>query len=423
MKELTFSFRFLTPAFIGGANPQEDASGRKAPTQDLNVHAELRPPSLRGSLRFWFRLLKGFSCSHMDVRKQEEYIFGSASQNGAGASRFILRILPHEKSAVDMHGWTLNKPLQQEDLESLSNEYPYALFPLRNSSRAWFPPLETAWKAQVLIHEDTKIPQLVEGIEALFTVWGHFGSLGFRSRRGFGAVSLETHGGDCLLSLSKALDYFQRGKDFKNWIRVLSKDNHPKEYDNVSIAHHDLLEWLKSWRAHGQTCRYWDKKTNQWKKVPFEKIQKEMEKPGFPYARRDHDEGLKVLRKSPSSGSQTFPIEGSEGETFRPALGLPIIQNFTSFYPSEKVEWFPDRDHQHAQKGAGRFASPVLLRPYRVLPTDSKFYGVVIFLEPYKWDESQPVYLNGEERKVSLKLYEQMKSDGSRLAVFPWGSL
>ena len=44
MKRLTFKLQVVTPLFLSGANQQV---------------AELRPPSIRGALRFWFRAMMG----------------------------------------------------------------------------------------------------------------------------------------------------------------------------------------------------------------------------------------------------------------------------------------------------------------------------------------------------------------------------
>lgn len=44
MKELSFKLQVITPLFLSGAQQKE---------------AELRPPSIRGALRFWFRAMMG----------------------------------------------------------------------------------------------------------------------------------------------------------------------------------------------------------------------------------------------------------------------------------------------------------------------------------------------------------------------------
>ena len=47
METITFNCRFITPAFLGGANPKGTP--------------ELRPPTIKGALRFWWRAQRGIS--------------------------------------------------------------------------------------------------------------------------------------------------------------------------------------------------------------------------------------------------------------------------------------------------------------------------------------------------------------------------
>jgi hypothetical protein len=77
--------------------------------------------------------------------------------------------------------------------------------------------------------------------------------------------------------------------------------------------------------------------------------------------------------------------------------------------------WDWEWDAQN-HKGKGRFASPVILRPYR--DAQGLWHALVIFVEARKWPNDKVVYLNGEPRRVSLDLYEAMKND-QRLRPFP----
>jgi hypothetical protein len=118
--------------------------------------------------------------------------------------------------------------------------------------------------------------------------------------------------------------------------------------------------------------------------------------PRFSFAKQDHD---MAASKSP-------------GNSFRPALGLPILSKYG--------EWNESFDQGKARKnpryrGEGRFASPVLLRPHQ--DSQGKWRALVIFVDAHKWREGKPVFLNGQPRAVSLDLYEAMKNDK---ALKPW---
>ncbi len=76
----------VTPLWIGGADSQ----------------AELRPPSMRGYLRFWFRALAGglLGESLTDVRAAESAVYGSTTR----ASSVVLRLFGAPRTGVSVTG-------------------------------------------------------------------------------------------------------------------------------------------------------------------------------------------------------------------------------------------------------------------------------------------------------------------------------
>jgi len=144
--------------------------------------------------------------------------------------------------------------------------------------------------------------------------------------------------------------------------------------------------WLKRWRAYGRMGRNAAEQTY----------------PGFKTAKEDHDHGVARL------GGTT-----ALGPSHRPALGLPIVQFFSSTGKTVNWEWDWDMAKQRAK---GRFASPVLLRPHR--DAQGNWHALVIFVDAHKWPGGKQVFLNGQPRTVSLDLYEAMKADKA-LQAFP----
>src|SRR5437667_3497499 len=80
MNNGTFHIELITPCFCGGAEPERQA--------------EIRAPSIRGQLRWWFRTLGGFKSleGKMSVREQEAMIFGSTAGEEAQAGKLIVRV-------------------------------------------------------------------------------------------------------------------------------------------------------------------------------------------------------------------------------------------------------------------------------------------------------------------------------------------
>jgi CRISPR-associated protein Cmr1 len=63
MKTITFSCETITPMFLSGADGQKP---------------ELRPPSIKGALRFWWRAMNGGNWE--TLKNQEDRIFGSTKE-------------------------------------------------------------------------------------------------------------------------------------------------------------------------------------------------------------------------------------------------------------------------------------------------------------------------------------------------------
>jgi len=161
MEEITFRLRTVTPLFMSGADQNE---------------AELRPPSIKGTLRFWYRAMVG----EEGLQKEKE-IFGS-TETGQGS--FLIRIakppsIKNDRKEVGQGigymgygpvGRNLRKVVFQRSYID-ANESFEVLIALRNS----------AYKEDIL---------------KSFWLLVNFGGLGARSRRGFGSIQVEEVSGD-----------------------------------------------------------------------------------------------------------------------------------------------------------------------------------------------------------------------------------
>lgn len=166
---ITMDLRFLTPAFLGGADQG----------------AELRPPSIKGMLRFWYRAL--------DPRfsERESALFGGAG-DGTGQSRVLLRVDADEPALVR---WD---PVRAKRFTVGGGTHAknglvylgYALQLRGNDNR-------TALREGTRFALRCVLPRpLVDERDRralLATLWafGTCGALGMRSRRGFGSLTLD----------------------------------------------------------------------------------------------------------------------------------------------------------------------------------------------------------------------------------------
>ncbi|MEW5762643.1 MAG: type III-B CRISPR module RAMP protein Cmr1 [Bacillota bacterium] len=161
---LDVTYKVTTPLFLGGADGKETA--------------ELRPPSLKGLLRFWFRAVALPRLGNWQaVSKLEKDLFGSSEQQAA----FILSLEQHEE------------PLVVKANEIWSTQYGlsylgYGVVDKGQTVRAY---LKEGFSFTLHLVARRDIPSeqadlLVQATKAL----GLLGGAGARSRKGFGSLSL-----------------------------------------------------------------------------------------------------------------------------------------------------------------------------------------------------------------------------------------
>lgn len=202
LTRLKMTFEIISPMAMGGA----DQTG------------ELRPSSIKGGLRFWYRSL------FFNELEDESFIFGGDAQ-----SLFSLQ---------------MDRPLKAEETWSsfYSKKYRSKVkntggFPFNGLEYLGytFPLNERNIKGPVFIKEDQSFeltcvfkkkpdPKILNKIISSFWLLGHFGNLGSRSKRGFGSIALtdwfgEGPGSD---NIEKELEKFPLLNDENspaNWVR------------------------------------------------------------------------------------------------------------------------------------------------------------------------------------------------------------
>ncbi len=155
MTTLTFTCETITPMFLAGADGSTP---------------ELRPPSIKGALRFWWRAMHG----HLDLKtlkEKETEIFGGIDGDTGGRSKVIVRIV-------------------STSLKTIST-YSTCLVPHKPNMKAnAFIPKQTFDVALRLTSE--KEMSLVQ-LQSLFELVCILGGLGKRVRRGMGSMRIESY--------------------------------------------------------------------------------------------------------------------------------------------------------------------------------------------------------------------------------------
>jgi CRISPR-associated protein Cmr1 len=142
----------VTPLFLGGANPRE---------------AELRVPSIKGALRFWWRALYGEN-DIKQMMERETAIFGSTKQ----------------KSTVTIQVLSKELRLSQEKLDKgYFNIYEYLAYGYRKGEDIKGYIIDGRFKVQLQFKSGDQ-----DQIMNSFAFLTFYGGLGAKSRNGFGSL-------------------------------------------------------------------------------------------------------------------------------------------------------------------------------------------------------------------------------------------
>ena len=198
MSTLRFDVETISPMFLRGADGDTP---------------ELRPPSFKGMLRYWWRAAKVLPVR--ELHEQEGRIFGSAAGDTGRRSTVTLRL---EK---------------EKDLQYSAHQP----VPHRNFRLSAFDPGQ---KFAIVLHRLPHCPISLGKLRHAMIVALAFGGVGFRSRRGFGALRIRKINGSRLEVPRDPL---------KLWIKSLQELNSGFVYEDKIIRYkgsaHPPYPWIK----------------------------------------------------------------------------------------------------------------------------------------------------------------------------------
>ena len=169
MRRMTARYRVVTPLFLA-ADPKDDP--------------ELRAPSLKGVLRFWYRAtaLPGLG-SWEEVRRREAELFGGAGR-GQGQAAFLLTLRQGHAAEIVKSGG------KSDFSHAAYLGYGVVDTVKQVNTRGFIKP-GTVFEADFLFKPGAREEQ-VRGLKTACVALGLFGGLGARSRHGFGSLCLES---------------------------------------------------------------------------------------------------------------------------------------------------------------------------------------------------------------------------------------
>jgi len=197
MKTITFTCETVTPLFLAGAD---------------GTTPELRAPSIKGALRFWWRAMNG----HLllpELKQREAIIFGGTEQE-QGRSKVTIR-LPNQKLKT-----STNKLVLHKDFE--------------------LPAFKTHQKFTIdlSLTENEKNIFNVEQLKTLFILTCTLGGLGKRTRRGMGSIRIIEIDGKAfqcitLNDIFTNLDKINKDKFFEKERLILSNFGRNENYPYI----------------------------------------------------------------------------------------------------------------------------------------------------------------------------------------------
>lgn len=203
MTSKEYQVEILTPCFCAGAEQEK---------------AEIRVPSIRGQIRWWFRALGGSAT-------EESRLFGSVHGNTISSSLvFRLPDPPHSDKAV--------------------NRNDYLLWPLRKNQRGVLMPT-VSFRLLMTVRRQGMRSDLLEKADAAIQLWILLGAIGARCRRGAGSLWPSDETPSDGQALQKTISGLL-GKFGKPSVQVFTLKATAKTAEE---ALHNLGNWLKQWRA------------------------------------------------------------------------------------------------------------------------------------------------------------------------------
>lgn len=233
MHTITFTCETITPMFLSGAD---------------GTTPELRAPSIKGALRFWWRAMNGHESN---MKELETKIFGGLGNNTAMRSSFSIQMItPIKDSDIDDLTWkqigcekTVSKKgnpyidSRNTKLKGLAYLYYSTWLDVENIRKSIKP--NVVFEFKIIFHKMEYFDHIINALKALVFL----GTLGTRSRRGGGSFWIKD------LNFNEDIDEESRKKE-----QELKKSFHNKGItsveklrkhivDSFSITSHDRNDY------------------------------------------------------------------------------------------------------------------------------------------------------------------------------------
>lgn len=324
----TYEIQVITPLFGGGTE-----AGVNDPV------TLIRPSSIRGHLRFWWRATRGTNCANVaDLRRREGEIWGTMEN----PSQIGLKV------EVKSQGKTYPCAYFPEDKSFPRFEKihpPYALFPFQGNKKEGISPSKCT--SNVSFELRLTCPASISlDVEAAVWAWTNFGGIGARTRRGCGSLYCkeisppEQEASKVKSWYDSCLNTYGIAPSTRHWptlansLLVLSKNN-------AMQAWTDVVGLMQTFRQGENVGRNPGKAPSR----PGRSRWPEPETIRSATSRRDP-----AHSRMPAIPPNAFP---------KAEFGLPIVFHFKDYGDPKDTELYPVMNGEEKT----RMSSPLILRP------------------------------------------------------------
>ena len=338
MKTITFNCEVITPMFLAGA--------------DQSI-AELRAPSIKGAMRFWWRAMNGH-LGLKELKEKETEIFGGGGDN-ARKSSFSIRV----KERSSFQNKRLND-LIKDDNGRIKEEFRgigylfYSTFMQKNKQRNYIDNLSFDIIFSFSLHDDKKIQKVL----ASFWLFSIFGGLGSRARRGGGNIYIKNVESE----MESALEFIPHGDDMTSIQDFIQKNfeiiKNLREKDSINIINNNKT--YANFNNKANKLLIFDKKNTAIKALNF--LGTHYQKFRSRY-QPDYDTIKNFIKNS------NLKLERKIDKV---AFGLPIAYRYRSLNKKSATI-------EGSNKDRTRSASPIF---FRVIKTSNNvFFPIILYIE------------------------------------------
>jgi len=159
-----YQCKLVTPMYSGGVKSGE-----------IDERMPIRASSIRGHLRFWWRIAFGGDKSPEVLFKEESELWGGINKSGPKKSKVYIR--------VKSKNITRSNTVRSDNRDEKGVQYAFGCAGIENGT-LWVKP-EFEFTLFIRCKQS-----YLDQVNTALRLWGSFGGIGGRTRRGFGAIEI-----------------------------------------------------------------------------------------------------------------------------------------------------------------------------------------------------------------------------------------